>query len=143
MINLNQEFLADLGLGGLPWAAQQSLLGHIHKELEIRVGNKLCEGLSEDLLEEFEHLADADVQEMEAWYSKHMPDYRDRPDFKQLRAAMPGSSVSDVMSRFGTEMWLRLNRPGYPEVVADVLQDLRLELLVNGGALRARFAPTG
>lgn len=76
MITLDEEFLAGLGLGDLPAEDQRSLLGAIYEQLELTVGMRLAQRLSENELLEFEALVDAgDEGGLSAWLEGHVPDY--------------------------------------------------------------------
>lgn len=56
-----------------------SLLAYIQSELELRVGQRLLEGLSDDEAEEFRVLVDTDAPDEITlpWVSLHCPDYGD------------------------------------------------------------------
>ena len=53
MFQLDENFLNDIGLGSLPEAQKKPFLQHIYEELELRVGTRLSDGLSDEQLEEF------------------------------------------------------------------------------------------
>jgi hypothetical protein len=44
---------------------------------------------------------------------------------------MPNASELDLMSEFGATKWLQINRPDYPEVVRQTLEELKREILSN------------
>lgn len=78
MFNLDDDFLQSLGLDGLPDDQKQAFLQHLYEELELRVGTKLSEGMSDDQLAEFEKLIDNnDEQGALAWLEKNRPNYKD------------------------------------------------------------------
>ena len=60
MFQLDDKFLADIGLNDLPDEQKQAFLQHIYEELELRVGTRLSDGLSDQQLEEFEKIIDRD-----------------------------------------------------------------------------------
>ena len=53
MFQLDDKFLEDVGLGGLPDDQKKLFLDHFREQLELRVGTQLSEGLSEAQLSEF------------------------------------------------------------------------------------------
>ncbi len=55
MFQLNEEF-KELGLDQLARRSAKSLLQHIYSELELRVGERLSQGMSNAQLEEFAEL---------------------------------------------------------------------------------------
>ncbi|HKX73754.1 MAG TPA: DUF5663 domain-containing protein [Candidatus Saccharimonadales bacterium] len=78
MFNLDEDFLQSLGLGGLPDDQKQAFLQHLYEELELRVGTRLSEGMSDDQLAEFEKLIDAnDEQGALKWLEANRPNYKD------------------------------------------------------------------
>ena len=61
MFRLDDQFLKDIGLDGLPEEQKKPFLQHIYSELELRVGTRLSDGLSDTQLEEFEKIIDRDL----------------------------------------------------------------------------------
>jgi hypothetical protein len=135
MFRLDDKFLEDLGLGGLPEDQKQAFLQHIYSELEMRVGEKLTEGMSDELLDEFGAFVDMNEDGMNKWYAENLPDFRDRDDYKQLRQQNPQAPETAVMSEYGAMKWLQLNRPDYPQVVAQTLEELKQEIIANRDAI--------
>lgn len=91
MFKLDDNLLKELGLGELPAADKNKMLGHIYETLEMRVGMKLAEQMTNEQLDEFEG-------------------YIDRSD------------------EAGALKWLETNFPGYKQVVADQLEQLKNEI---------------
>ncbi len=137
MFKLDDKFLEDLGLGALPPEQKQAFLQHIYSELEMRVGEKLTEGMSDELLDEFGYFVDMNVDGMTKWFAENLPDYADRDDFKQLKEANAQAPEAAVQSEYGAMKWLQLNRPDYPQVVAAVLEEIKGEIRSNKDAILA------
>lgn len=136
MFQLDDQFLQDVGLGAMPDDQKQAFLQHIYSELELRVGTKLSEGLSDEQMGEFESFIDRNAESVEAWFSAHLPNYADQPDYQQLRASAPESaSALDVLCEYGSLKWLELNRPDYKQVVANELEVLKQEITTNANAI--------
>ncbi|HEX8390524.1 MAG TPA: DUF5663 domain-containing protein [Candidatus Saccharimonadales bacterium] len=132
MFQLDDQFLQDVGLSDLPDDQKQAFLQHIYSELELRVGTKLSEGMSEDQLAEFEAFVDHDDDKVTAWFERHMPNYADQPDFQALQASAPADvSAMTVLGEYGSLKWLELNRPDYKQVVAAELDKLKGEISSN------------
>lgn len=104
-LQLDDNFLQDLGLGGLPDDQKQAFLQHVLETLELRVGTKLSEGLTDEQLEAFEKLT---------------PDPSDSPQ------------VAEEKQRKALQ-WLETNRPNYRQVVAEELENLKNEIRSNAG----------
>lgn len=78
MFAQDDDLLQSLGLTSLPDDQKQAFLQHIYEELELRVGTRLSEGMSDDQLAEFEKLIDAnDEAGALQWLETHRPDYKE------------------------------------------------------------------
>jgi len=144
MFQLDDKFLQDVGLGNLPDEEKKAFLQHIYEELELRVGTKLSEGLSEQQMSEFEAFVDRNEDKVRAWFDKNLPDYAAQPDYQQLKASAPADVPEvAVMSEYASLKWLELNRPDYRQIVAQELEKLKAEIIANrdnimgGGAEQA------
>ncbi len=87
MFQLDDKFLQDLGLDQLPDEQKQAFLQHIYEELELRVGTKLSDGLSDAQLEEFEAIIDRKDQVITEWLNKFVPNYHTDEAFARLQEA--------------------------------------------------------
>lgn len=136
MFQLDDKFLQDIGLGAMPDDQKQAFLQHIYSELELRVGTKLSEGLSDEQMSEFESFIDRDAGKVEQWFGAHLPNYAEQPDYQQMKAGAPESASDlDIMCEYGSLKWLELNRPDYRQVVATELEQLKQEIMQNKEAI--------
>lgn len=132
MYKLDDEFLAQLGLGDMPEEQKQSFLQHIYSELEVRVGEKLTEGMTDAQLDEFGYFVDKNEQGMQNWFVANLPNYRELPQYKLLaEKAGPGANETDILSELGATQWLQKNRPDYPQIVGSTLEELKQEIIAN------------
>ena len=78
MFQLDDDFLQSIGLGDMPDDQKKPFLEHLLEELEMRVGTRLSEGMTDDQLAEFEKLIEA-RDELGAldWLQTRRPDYKD------------------------------------------------------------------
>ena len=74
MFQFDDSFLESVGLESLTAEQKQSLMQHIMSELEMRVGTKLSEGLSDKELSEFEKFG-SNSQEAYNWLLEHRPNF--------------------------------------------------------------------
>lgn len=136
MFQLDDQFLQDVGLGAMPADQKQAFLQHIYSELELRVGTKLSEGLSDAQMSEFEAFIDRDAEKVEQWFNVNLANYAEQQDYQQLKAGAPESaSPLDVLCEYGSLKWLELNRPDYRQVVASELEKLKQEIAQNSSAI--------
>lgn len=78
MIKLDDDLLQELGLAALPQEEKKKLLAHIYETLEMRVGMKLAERMSDAQLTEFEQFIDRnDEAGALHWLESNFPDYKD------------------------------------------------------------------
>lgn len=136
MFQLDDQFLKDLGLDQLPEEQKQAFKEHIYNELELRVGVRLSDGLSDAQLREFESFVDRDDEKVRAWVAANTPDYANDQSFVQLKASAPqGTEEAAILAEYASLKWLGLNRPNYREVVAQVLEELKREIMSNRDAI--------
>ena len=100
MFKLDDNLLQELGLGALPPQEKNMMLRHIYETLELRVGMKLAEQMTNEQLDEFEQL---------------MPLPSDSNEAKAQKE-------KDALT------WLETNFPNYKKVVADELEKLKAEI---------------
>lgn len=136
MFQLDDKFLQDLGLDQLPEEQKQAFLQHIYEELELRVGTKLSDGLSDQQLDEFEAIIDRKEGAVDDWLVRHAPNYQSDEVYVRLQQST-GLSADDprLKSEFAATKWLEANRPDYRNVVAEVLEELKREIMNNRDAI--------
>ncbi len=77
MFKLDDNLLQELGLGTLPPEEKNRMLGHIYETLEMRVGMKLAERMTNEQLDEFEGFIDKnDEAGALKWLESNFPDYK-------------------------------------------------------------------
>lgn len=136
MFQLDDKFLQELGVDQLPEDQKQAFKEHIYSELELRVGTRLSEGLTDAQLAEFESFVDRDDEKVLTWISTYVPNYQADESFTQLRASAPqGTDMSVLLAEYASLKWLSLNRPDYREVVKSVLDELKTEIVSNRDAI--------
>jgi hypothetical protein len=138
VFKLDDKFLEELGLGDLPDEQKKAFLQHIYSELEIRVGEKLTEGMSDAMLDEFGYFVDKNLDKMKEWFAAKLPEYASQDDFKQLQTKAPNADEATLLSEYGAMKWLQLNRPDYPKVVAETLNELKKEISSNKDKILAK-----
>lgn len=132
MFQLDDQFLKDLGLDQMPEDQKQAFLAHIYNELELRVGVRLSEGLSDEQLAEFESFVDRNDEKVQAWVAANSPDYMNDGVYQQLKANAPENTDNGMLlAEYASLKWLNMNRPNYRDVVARVLDELKSEIMSN------------
>ena len=138
MFRLDNKFLEDLGLAALPEEQKKALIQHIYETLEIRVGEKLTEGMSNEMLDEFGCFVDKDIERMKSWILANVPDYVEQADYQGLAQKNQNADEATLLSEYGAMKWLQKNRPDYPQVVATMLEELKKEISSNKDQILAQ-----
>lgn len=77
MFKLDDNLLKELGLGALPPDEKNKMLAHIYETLEMRVGMKLAEQMTNEQLDEFESFIDKnDEAGALKWLETNFPNYK-------------------------------------------------------------------
>lgn len=136
MFQLDDKFLQDVGLGGLPDDQKKMFLDHFREQLELRVGTRLSEGLSDAQLEQFEAFIDRKDDVVNSWLSANVPDYENDQIYQQLKSGAPEQiPQSVILAEYASLKWLGLNRPDYKEVVSQTMNELKNEIIANRDAI--------
>jgi hypothetical protein len=130
MFQLDDQFLADVGLAGLPEEQKKPFLQHTYDQLEYKVGIRLSEGMSDAQLEEFEAIIDRKEDVIANWLVTHAPDYQNEEVFQRLMQAsnLPATDPG-LRAEYAATKWLEVNRPDYRDVVAQTLEEIKQEIL--------------
>ncbi len=89
MLKIDNSLLQEIGLGTLPDAEKNSLLKHIYETLEMRVGVRLADQMTNEQLDEFERYFEAkDDTGAFAWLESNFPNYKDivQEEFEKLKS---------------------------------------------------------
>ncbi len=88
-LKLDNSLLEELGLGALPDAEKQLLLRQIYEKLEMNVGMRLADQMSNEQLDAFEKFVDAnDDKGAFQWLEQNFPNYKAvvNEEFEKLKA---------------------------------------------------------
>ena len=136
MFQLDDTFLEEVGLGGMPEDQKKPFLQHVYDQLEYRVGMRLSDGMSDAQLEEFESIIDKDQQAVDNWIAQYAPQYEADELFVKIQQATGlGALDPSLKSEYAATKWLEVNRPDYRAVVAQALTELKEEISGNRDAI--------
>lgn len=74
-MKIDEEFLREVGLSAMGEGERQAFLEYVQEELEVRVGEGIAEGLTEEKVREFRETEGR--EEAKAWLEENRPDYRE------------------------------------------------------------------
>ena len=89
MLKIDNTLLQDIGLGDLPEVEKNGLLKHVYETLEMRVGMRLADQMTNEQLDEFERYFEAkDDAGAFKWLETNFPNYKDivAEEFDKLKA---------------------------------------------------------
>lgn len=114
MFRLDDNLLQELGLGSLPASEKNKMLAHIYETLELRVGMRLAEQMSDAQLDEFEGFIDRnDEAGALKWLETNFPNYKDvvAEELDKLKAEIK-SQAPQILAATTADV----NTPQAPEV---------------------------
>lgn len=95
MLKIDNSLLEEIGLGGLPDVEKNSFLKHVYETLEMRVGIRLADQMTNEQLDEFEQYFEAkDDAGAFKWLETNFPNYKDivQEEFDKLKAEVAQSA---------------------------------------------------
>ena len=99
MFKLDNALLEELGLGALPAEEKNRMLAHIYETLEMRVGMKLAEQMTNEQLDEFESFIDRnDEAGALKWLETNFPNYKQvvADQLEKLKSEVKASAAQIV-----------------------------------------------
>lgn len=95
MLKIDNSLLEEIGLASMPEAEKNGFLKHIYETLEMRVGIRLADQMSNEQLDEFERYFEAkDDAGAFKWLETNFPNYKDivQEEFDKLKAEVAQSA---------------------------------------------------
>lgn len=139
MFHLDDNFLEELGLGGMPEEQKRPFLQHIYEQLQDKVGMSLSEGMDEAQLQQFGDIIDHKQEVVDPWLAQFAPNFQEDPIFQRLVAqAQSANGPVDPLTlraEFAASRWLEVNRPDYRDVVTSTLNAIKQEILASRSVL--------
>lgn len=135
-MKFDDNFLARVGLSELPLDKKTDFLAHLQEELEIRVGNKMGEGLSDIQITEFEGLMNNDQQVIRKVVSELGMDFRTDPIYQKLLESYGVKEGTwEIISEYLSVKWVQKNCPNYAEIVKNAVAEIEAEVRENKDSL--------
>jgi hypothetical protein len=136
MFQLDDQFLADVGLAGLAEEQKKPFLQHTYDQLEYKVGIRLSEGMTDAQLEEFESIIDRKQEVIQAWLQTNAPNYQNEEVFQRLmQASNLAATDPSLHAEYAATKLLEVNRSDYRDVVAQTLEEIKQEILKSKDAI--------
>lgn len=122
MLKLDNNLLNELGLGALPEEQKRSMLQHIYDTLELRVGTRLANQMTDEQLQEFEKFIDAGGDNNQAqalqWLETNLPNYKQVVNdvFEELKAEIKQMAPQIMASTASAPAQAQPVQPNAPAV---------------------------
>lgn len=116
MFQLDDNLLRELGLGEMPASEKNKMLAHIYETLELRVGMKLAEQMTDAQLDEFEGFIDRnDEAGALKWLETNFPNYKQvvADELDKLKAEIK-QQAPQIMQATMSEMGEQPSAPNPP-----------------------------
>lgn len=128
-MEIDDRFLADVGLDKMPAEQKVDFLKRTKVELELRVGEEISKGLTEEQIKEFEALSDGDQKVIKKLVFEMDSDFREDKVYQAI-LKQSGKETGDwqTLSEYLSVRWIQKNRPDYREVVNRVTEKLKEEI---------------
>ena len=128
MYQFDESFLDSVGLSGMPEEQKQSFLQYAQDQLEVRIGEKMSEGLSDEQLDEFERIIDNDEATVQKWLAD-LGDYKNDDTYKKLLDGSEDEEDSpQFLADYVTAKWLDQNCPQYQDIIKESIEGLQAEI---------------
>lgn len=128
-MKFDDNFLLEVGLQALPTDKKADFLAQAQEELEVRVGEKMCQGLSEDQLLEFEKLMENDQATIRKMVFDLKTDFREDAIYKKLLKKYGVAEGNwEILAEYLSIRWIQKNRPDYRQIVESVTEQLKTEI---------------
>ena len=131
-MTFDDNFLSEVGLSNLPLDQRQSFLAHVQDELELRVGAKMSEGLTDAQIAEFEGLMENDQHVIRKVVAELGMDFRTDPIYKKILEKYGVTEGTwEIISEYLSVKWIQKNRPDYHEIVQSTAEEIKNEIRTN------------
>lgn len=137
MFQFDESFLEQVGLSNMPQEQKDNFLQYAQDQLEVRIGEKMSEDLSEAQLDEFEKIIDNDQETVQKWLAQ-LGDYQNDETFIKLKEdADMDDDDQMLLADYVTAKWLDQNCPQYQQIIHDVMGELQEEISQQKDAILA------
>ena len=132
-MRFDENFLAEVGMSNLEGEEREKFLTRAEETLEMRVGEKISEGLTADQLVEFEGIMDNNQEVIRRIVFRMKTDFREDPIYKKLLERHGVTEGTwDILDEYLSVKWIQENRPDYREIVAAETENLKSEIQQRG-----------
>lgn len=126
------NFLAEVGMNNLPDNEKQAFMSHVQEELEVRVGEKMIQGLTNEQVHEFEGIMDNDQMVIRKVVAELGRDFRQDEIYKKiLEKHGVTEGTWEIIVEYLSIKWIQKNRPDYKDVFNATVEELKREIIAG------------
>lgn len=120
------ELIVELGIENLTTQEQQRVLD----ELNMRVGEAMLAGLSEDQINEYEAIINGHQDVINSWLETNDPGYADTIAYQQLAEGIDQADPQTVHAdkAYASMAWVEKNNPHLGQTVVRIKDELKATL---------------
>ena len=134
MFELNEEYLADIGIATMPEPARSTLVSNIKKLIQNRLNIKLADELTDEKVSELERISSS-IHDAKWRLGENFPKYQGSAEFEQFKNQV--TDGSDPVSLFAQSKWFQVNIPNFALVLQQTLDEVKQELKTVGTGVPA------
>ncbi len=135
-MKFDENFLIEVGLQALPENQKGEFLAQAQAELEKRVGEKICEGMSDERLLEFKRLMDNDQGEIRKMVFDLKTDFREDLVYQKI---LKKHNVTEgnwaILAEYLSVKWIQKYRPDHRQIVEEMAEQLKAEIRAQAPAI--------
>lgn len=131
MFELDERFFDEIGVNQMPEKEREEFKKHIQDEVEVRVGERISDGISAEKLDEFEMIVDGDSDFIQNWVLNNSPNYKNDEIYMAFVSQNDGQESAEIIAEYAAMKWLQINRPDFQQLVAIVMDEMKSELRAN------------
>ena len=73
MFELDDKFFEEIGLNAMPQNEKESFKNHVQEEIQVRVGERISDGMTIEKMQEFENIIDNVPGAVDGWLNQNVP----------------------------------------------------------------------
>jgi hypothetical protein len=127
MLNLNDTFLEEIGLANLSADEKKKTLNYIQEMLEMRIGTRLADSMSDDQLDEFEALTSnkQSNESLRKWLKTNFPNYEHvvEEELEKLKAEIKATAPHNPTRTAATDNEGPANKDLFQQIGLEKLAD--------------------
>ena len=124
----DEYIIEQLSIEAFSKAEQEEMLN----EVRMRIGEAVSESLSEQQLNEYQAIIDANDSVIQPWLEQNVPEYKNTVVYQQLvEDSASDPEHNDPAKLFANLAWVELNIPNRKEIADAVITDYKRKYLTT------------